>query len=161
VARIYVETTIASYLTAKPSRDVIQSAKQLVTQRWWEAGRHRHELFISELVLEESAQGDPDAAGRRMNAIQAIPRLAVSDAAALLAKRLVRGGGLPEKALMDALHVATATTHGMEILLTWNCKHIANPVTYPLLEAICAGAGFRAPILCTPFELEEGEDNED
>lgn len=78
------------------------------------------------------------------------------DAATLdLADKLVAGGGLPMNAHVDALHVAVATLNGIDILLTWNCQHIANPVTYPLIETICASEGLRAPVLCTPMELED------
>jgi hypothetical protein len=158
MATIYVETTIASFLTARPSRDLVASAKQLVTRQWWDDFRHKHELFLSELVLMEASQGDPLAAGRRLEVLSGIPLLLLEPKATLLARKLVAGGGLPAKAHVDALHVAVATLNGIDILLTWNCKHIANPVTYPLIESICAGEGLRAPVLCTPMELEVSDE---
>lgn len=161
MATIYVETTIASFLTARPSRDVVASAKQLVTRRWWDDFRHRHELFLSELVLMEASQGDPLAAGRRLEVLSGIPLLLLKPDTNHLARKLVEGGGLPSKAHVDALHVAVATLHGIDILLTWNCKHIANPVTYPLIENICASVGLRAPVLCTPMELEVSDESQE
>lgn len=159
MASIYVETTIASFLAARPSRDLIVSAKQLVTRRWWEESRQEHELFLSELVLAEASQGDAQAAQRRLEILRGIPSLRIGTDTAELARKLVAGGGLPGKAHVDALHVATATLNGIDILLTWNCKHIANPVTYPLIESICALEGLRAPVLCTPMELEASDDS--
>jgi hypothetical protein len=150
--KTYVETTIVSYLTAWPSRDLVRAAHQQVTREWW-ATRGSFELFISQFVLDEAAAGDAAAAAPRLDALREVALLDVTEDAILLAGDLVRGGGLPAKARVDALHVAMAAVHGMDFLLTWNCKHIANAATRGTIEDLCRTAGFEPPIICTPLEL--------
>ena len=151
-ARTYLETTIVSYLTAWPSRDLVLAAHQQVTRDWW-ATRGSCELFISQFVLDEAAAGDAAAAAQRLEAIRDATLLDVTEDAILLAGDLVAGGGLPPKARLDALHVAMATVHGMDFLITWNCKHIANAATRHIIEDLCRAAGFEPPVICTPLEL--------
>lgn len=123
--QVYVETSVVSYLTAFPSRDIVVAAHQQITHAWW-ATKDKFELYVSEAVLAEAGAGDPSAAARRLAIAAALPVLAISNEAADLAARLVEAGILPRKAFVDALHVAAAAVHGMEFLLTWNCSHIAN-----------------------------------
>ena len=158
---VYIETsTIPSYLTARPSRDVRATAWQQLTSQWWEQERPKYELFTSELVLVEAGSGDPGAAQRRLDSLQDIRQLTISDEAKLLAVRLVADGGIPVRAEADALHVATASVHAIDYLLTWNCRHIDNAATKPIVRSICAVAGYTCPEICTPLELlsEETED---
>jgi len=150
--KAYVETTIVSYLSALQSRDLVVAAHQQVTTDWW-AGRGSFDLFVSQLVVDEASAGDPTAAGRRMEALRDLTLLDVTEDAARLAKDLLEGGGLPMKARVDALHVAVATVHGMQYLVTWNCVHIANAARRGRIESICRRAGYEPPIICTPFEL--------
>ena len=128
--------------------------------QWWEQERPRYELFTSELVLAEARAGDADAAGRRLAALDNIPLLSVADEVKMLARRLMADGGIPPHAEADAIHVAVASVHGIDYLLTWNCRHIDNATTKPVIRSICAVAGFICPEICTPFELlsEEVED---
>lgn len=153
--RVYIETTIVSYLTAWPSRDLIRAAHQQITREWWQR-RDRFDLFVSEAVLKESAGGDQAAALQRREALQGIPVLDGSPQAIELAQGLVRSGALPPKAAVDALHIAVAAVHGMHFLLTWNCTHIANVATRGLIEGSCRAAGLVPPLICTPEELSEG-----
>jgi hypothetical protein len=150
--RLYIETTIVSYLTARPSRDLVQAAHQQVTREWW-ASRDDFTLFISQFVLDEAGAGDGDAAARRLDALRGATLLDITEEAILLASNLVVGGGLPAKARVDALHVAMAAVHGMDFLLTWNCKHIANAATRERIEELCRVDGFEPPVICTPLEL--------
>ncbi|WP_437976232.1 type II toxin-antitoxin system VapC family toxin [Sorangium sp. So ce295] len=150
--RLYIETTIVSYLTARPSRDLVQAAHQQVTREWW-AARDDFTLFISQFVLDEAGAGDGDAAARRLDALRGATLLDITEEAILLASNLVVGGGLPAKARVDALHVAMAAVHGMDFLLTWNCKHIANAATRERIEELCRVDGFEPPVICTPLEL--------
>lgn len=154
---IYVETTIPSYLTARPSRDLIIAAHQSVTRTWWESQRTEFELFVSLNVLTEAGAGDPGAAEERLNALAGIPLLEVTEEAIRLADRFVHDVPMPPKAAIDALHVAIASVHGMDYLLTWNCTHIANARLRPMLESICIAAGRVCPVICTPLELSEIE----
>lgn len=155
--RVYIETSVLSYLTNWRSRDLVQAAHQEVTSEWW-AGRERFELFVSDAVLAEAGRGDPAAAQIRLAAAEGLPALTATSEAQALAAALLRAAAMPAKAAVDAAHVAIATVHGMNFLLTWNCKHIANAVMRESIEAVCRRAGFRPPIICTPEELLLPED---
>ena len=152
---VYIETTIPSYLTAWHSPSLVMAANQEATRRWWEVSRPHFELFISQVVLKEAGIGDKKAAKRRLSVIEGMPELEVSTEAEVLATRLLVKSALPEKAKIDALHIAVAAVHGIEYLLTWNCKHIANAVMRPKIEGICRAADYEPPIICTPLELME------
>ena len=160
VRTVYIETSIASYLTARASRDLRAAAWQQTTIQWWEQERPKYELFTSELVLVEARAGDTDAAQRRLAALNDLLLLGVTDDAKDLADRLMADGVMPVQAAADALHVAVASVHRMDYLLTWNCRHIDNAATKPLIRSICAVAGYVCPEICTPLELlsEEVDD---
>lgn len=157
---VYIETSIPSYLTAKPSRDVRAAACQQITVQWWDEARTGFALFTSELVIVEASAGNPDAAARRLEALRGIAELAIDDEAQALAGQLLAGGGLPATAEADALHIAVAAVHRMDFLLTWNCRHIDNATRKPIIRSICASLGYSCPEICTPLELfAEGANN--
>ena len=149
---VYVETTIPSYLTAWPSRDLVRAAHQQITREWW-ARRDGFDLYSSRLVVQECQAGDAQAAADRLAALVGLPLLEQEAAEKELAEALVREVPLPAKAAADALHIATAAVHGMQYLLTWNCTHIANVALRPRIEAVCRSSGFDPPLICTPEEL--------
>ena len=151
--RVYLETTIPSYLTAWPSRDVVRAAHQQITRQWWETRRSAFDLVVSQLVLDECAAGDADAAKARLNELGGIPILGVTDAVTELAIKLVEELSLPPKAVNDALHIAITAVHGVEYLLTWNCTHIANAAFRTRIVATCRSAGHQVPMIATPEEL--------
>lgn len=152
---VYLETTIPSYLTARPSRDLVFAAHQEVTREWWQTRRKAYELFVSQTVLDEAGSGDPEAAADRLSVLAGIPLLEATEEAIRLAARLVQDVPMPPNTAVDALHVALATVHGMDYLLTWNCAHIANARLRPMIESVCAAAGRVCPVICTPLELSE------
>lgn len=152
-AKVYIETTIVSYLTARPGSDLIIAAHQQLTRDWWQNRRAVFDLFISQAVIEESSAGDQQAAKKRLQALAQIPALRLNEAALQLARDLVVRGPLPEKSGVDALHIAIATVHGMDYLLTWNCKHIANAEMQSSIAATCLLRGYEPPVICTPEEL--------
>lgn len=152
---IYIETSVVSYLTARPSKDLVKLACQQITQSWWSTGRLETLHFISPYVIEEANAGDPEAAAERIRAIQSVPVLPIATEIPTLADFLLLGGGLPAKARLDALHIACAAYHEMDVLLTWNCTHIANPAQLPVMRGLCAAKGYKLPELVTPFELME------
>ena len=149
---VYVETTVPSYLTAWPSRDLVRAGQQQITRDWWNH-RNEYELRVSSLVLAECGAGDADAAAERLVALAGVPILELSADAEALAAILMRDVPLPEKAATDALHVAVAAVNGVEYLATWNCTHIANAVLRPKIEAVCRREGYEPPVICTPQEL--------
>ena len=154
-SKVYLETSIISYLTSRPSRDLIIAAHQQITHDWWENHRHNFDLYVSQLVIEEAEAGDEVAAQRRLRALRGIPLLSLTEESVHLAEKLVRDGPIPPKAAVDAFHIAVATFHGMDYLLTWNFKHIANAVMRSGIEQVCRAAGYEPPIICTPQELLE------
>lgn len=153
--RVYIETTIISYLAARPSRDLILASRQAATEQWWQSQRTQCDLFMSELVMREADQGDDEARQRRIAVMEGIPRLAATRASEALAYRLLRAHALPSGAVDDAAHVAVAAAHGMDILLTWNCRHIANVMTAPRIRDTIEAAGYKAPTITTPQGLLE------
>lgn len=153
--KVYVETSVISYLTARPSNDSIKAACQQITRLWWDAGRTSVAAYISPYVVEEASAGDPLAAAERIEALRVLPVLPVAPEILELAEFLLLGGGLPVKARLDALHIACAAYHEVDVLLTWNCTHIANPAQLPVMRGLCAARGYRLPELVTPFELME------
>lgn len=152
---IYLETSIISYLAAWPSRDLVIAAHQGLTREWWQTQRTRFDLFISQVVVQEASAGDPDAAARRHQLMIDLPRASVTEEAIALAERIARDAALPPRANLDAMHVAVAATHGIGIILTWNCKHIASVTFRPRIESVCRSAGINPPVICTPLELME------
>lgn len=153
--KVYLETSIISYLTARASNDAIKAACQQITRHWWDVGRMGVSAFISPYVVEEASAGDTLAASERIAALRTITLLPIEPEILVLAEFLLLGGGLPAKARLDALHIACAAFHQMDVLLTWNCTHIANPVKLPVMRGLCAAKGYKLPELVTPFELME------
>jgi len=150
---VYIETSIPSYLAARPSRDMLAAAWQQVTLQWWEEARPQYDLFTSELVIAEASLGDRDAAAKRIAYLEGISELPVDEEPQILAERLIAGGAVPDFAQADALHVAVSAVHRIDYLLTWNCRHLDNATTKPLMRSICAVAGYVCPEICTPLEL--------
>ena len=154
--RIYIETSIISYLTMRPSRDVVVAGHQAVTVEWWETSRDRFELVASQLVAQEAGTGDPEAAQRRLRALEVVSLLEITDEASALARQLISAGAVPETSLEDALHIAIAVTNGVDYLLTWNCRHLANAAMRTRIDGVCLDAGYGPVVICTPEELLEG-----
>lgn len=152
---VYVETSIISYLTARQSNDLRSMANKSATIDWWDNQRSKYELVVSEFVIAEASLGHPEAAERRLAAIEGIMELQATEPVRALGQELISRNALPEKAEIDAYHVAIAAVNGIEYLLTWNCTHIANAITRPKIEATCRALGFEPPIICTPDELME------
>ena len=150
--KIYIETTIPSYLVARPARDLLQAARQQLTHDWWRLQRERHELFTSQVCLDEVAQGNAEMAVRRLQLLAPLAKLPATQPVESLTLQFMRGV-LPPAADRDAAHIALATVHEMDILLSWNCRHIANAAIQNRLRHIAEAAGFTLPVLCTPEEL--------
>ena len=152
---VYIETSVVSYLTARSSRNAVVAAYQEVTREWWRTARNRFLIFASELVVAEAGTGDADAARARLEILETIPRLRTSQDAVGLARTLLEGGAVPRLAGDDAAHIAIAVTNGIDYLVTWNFRHIANATMRSRIDDVCRGAGYDAPVICTPRELLE------
>ena len=152
---VYIETTIVSYLASRPSRDIVLAAWQEITRSWWEERKSAFDLYISERVISEVSAGDKIASQKRIEIIKGLQVIELTDEAVELANTLFTELSLPEKAIEDAFHIAIAITSGMNYLLTWNCKHIANAMMIAKVEKIAEENGYSHPIICTPQELME------
>ena len=152
---VYIETSVVSYLTARPSRDVVVAAYQEVTREWWRDAADRFDLLASELVIAEAGAGDPVAARNRLKVLEGIALLNASPEAEDLARHFVELGAVPREAAADAAHIAIAVTNGVEYLVTWNFRHIANAAMRVRIERACREAGYEPPVICTPNELME------
>ena len=151
--RLYLKTTVPSYLTAWPSRDLIRAGHQQITREWWAHRRSDFEIFVSQLVIDEAGAGDAVAARERLAVLADVALLDLTGEVDALASALVTSLALPAKAATDAAHIALAAVHGMHFLLTWNCAHIANAEMAVAIESGCRDHGFVAPVICTPEEL--------
>ena len=150
---LYIETSIVSYLTARLSNDLMVAAWQGATIEWWETQKDKFDLFTSQVTLEE-------AANRRLEALRGIPVLVITEAVKNLSKALMQNGALPARALDDSLHIAIAAVHGIDYFLTWNCRHINNAETKPLIRNVCANNRYSCPEICSPLELMGVDEND-
>ncbi|MBF0603813.1 MAG: type II toxin-antitoxin system VapC family toxin [Nitrospirae bacterium] len=154
-SKLYLETSIVSYLAARPSRDLVVAAHQQITAEWWEQSRHRFNLYTSELVIQEAGAGDLEAANRRLAFLAGLPSLNIHEKVMILAIALLDARAVPHQAVEDAYHIALAAVHGMDYLLTWNCKHIANATMWSRIGGICRAQGYEPPAIATPEQLQE------
>lgn len=150
---VYIETSIVGYLSARSSNNLILMANVEATRQWWDSRRFQFSLYISQVVLDEVARGDSAIAAQRIEILRDFPLLEVNQAVQNLAAQFLSQSNLPPKASDDALHIAVATVYGLDYLLTWNCKHIANAQIQKKLAQISLNAGYELPTICTPYEL--------
>jgi predicted nucleic acid-binding protein len=153
--RVYLETSVVSYLVGRLSRDVVVLGNQELTREWWANRRGEYELFISEIVVGEAALGDIELSRQRLEIAKDMALLSVTEDAERLAPLLLKAAGLAPNAETDALHMAVAAVHGMDYLLSWNCSHIANATIRRAIEKQCRACGYEPPVICTPQELIE------
>jgi predicted nucleic acid-binding protein len=153
MAKAYIETTIPSYYTARSARSILQAGRQLATRDWWDSGCSGFDLVTSTETLNEAGEGDPGMAKARLELLKGIRILPVTESAAGLARTLVASGLVPAIASPDAVHIALASVHGIDFLVTWNFKHIANPHIRERMRTTINEAGYRMPVMCSPEEL--------
>ena len=152
---VYIETTIISYLTAKPSRDLIIAAHQQITNEWWADVRPLVDCYISPFLIDEASRGDAVYAQKRLDEITDFAMLEVNEQIENLAQKYFAALQIPEKAKIDAFHLAVAAWHKMDYVLSWNCKHIASGRVQKTLREVNIRLGVHTPIVCTPEELME------
>jgi predicted nucleic acid-binding protein len=152
---VYIETTVISYLTARPSRDLVIAAHQQITRDWWEIALPNFDAFISPIVLEEIARGDIRAAQLRLEQVAAFPVLELTPEIRIIADAYFDAVQIPEKARLDSYHLAMAAWHGLDFLVSWNCTHIVSGRVRRIIETINTQSGIHTPVICTPEELME------
>ena len=155
---VYIESSVISYLTARPSRDLVIAGHQAVTAEWWDKHRLRYDVYVSPLVVEEISAGDASAAQERLRAIADIPSVTIAADAELLAFVLLASNAVPANSIRDALHIAISASQGIDYLITWNFRHINNASTRTMVANIVSSSGLICPVLCSPEELM-GEDD--
>ncbi|GDY22106.1 hypothetical protein LBMAG56_34530 [Verrucomicrobiota bacterium] len=155
--KVYIETTVVSYLTARATRDPIVAGNMRHSKNWWENERGKFDVYVSDAVIVEASEGDRDAVRRRMAFLSPLPALVTDNLARELARFVMASMVLPAKAEVDALHLAIAAVNGMDYLLTWNCRHLNNAFLKPKLEGLCQARGYVCPNICTPAELIMGD----
>ncbi len=153
--RVYVETTVVSYLVARRSPDVIVASRQRATRQLWEEYSDNFEFVISNIVLSEAREGDLIAAQQRLEVLADLTVLGMPTEAVMLVQNLIDAGAVPQYSLPDAEHIAIATVNNVEYLVSWNYKHIVNETKRNVINEVCQNAGFEPTILCTPTELME------
>lgn len=152
--RVYIDTSVLSYFTSKFSQNLKIAARQLVTRDWWQNCQNKFDLVASVLVVQEARQGNPEEVKARLDVLDTITTLELSEDALVLAENLVDEGAIPLPAFEDALHIAIATTaSGVEYLVSWNFRHIVNATMRPRINAVCHRANYEPIIICTPEEL--------
>lgn len=156
---VYIETSVVGYLTSWPRDDVTVAGHQNTTKQWWATAWQRFDLFVSQLVVRECSDGDATAVNDRLDAIDGLPVLPLTQAAETLAGTLIEGYAVPASQPNDALHIALATVHQVQYVVSWNFRHIVNASLRPAIERICHSGGYDPPILCTPEELMESNDD--
>ena len=152
-SKVYLETSIISYLTAFPSSDLITAGHQLTTFDWWENHRQNFEVVASELVIQEAGLGNMQMAQKRLAILKDVKILDINDEARNLAKMLVAKKAVPEKAAADALHIAIAVVEKIEFLATWNFKHIANAKMQAKIKGVIRAEDYEPSHICTLEEL--------
>ncbi len=152
---VYLETTVVSYYTSKPTRDIIVLAHQEITRQWWPKAIRQFDIFISEVVIEEASLGDQEVAKRRLEVLRDFPHLELNDEVEKMAQVYMERLEIPEKSFRDAAHLAIACIHSVDYLVTWNCAHLANGEVIKKLTRINESCGIQTPIICTPEELME------
>ncbi|MBK1832558.1 type II toxin-antitoxin system VapC family toxin [Roseibacillus ishigakijimensis] len=158
MATAYIETTIPSLYCGRPARRLIEAARQNLTKIWWDEQRQEFNLVCSQTVLDECSLGDPAMAAKRLEFLAEIPLLELTDEVATIAQALLSKQIIPTKAADDAIHIAVASVHQIDFLVTWNCKHLANPRNWRRISDCLAEFNYRASVICTPEDLL-GDDN--
>lgn len=151
---VYIETSIIGYLTARATSNLIVTANMQTTKSWWDNHRDKFDIYISEIVIEEVSRGDSEMAAQRLSIVKDFPLLEVTKSVDLLASEFIAKSNLPPFASYDAFHIAIATINELDYLLTWNCKHIANPKIQRKLTEIAQSLDYKLPTICTPYQLQ-------
>jgi predicted nucleic acid-binding protein len=158
MSTVYIETTIVGHIAGRVRSDPFVADRQQVARDWWRDHAPDYDVFISQLVIEECSEGDPSAAAERLEVVKDLELLQSTDDVDDLADALIAEQAVPASEPRDAFHIAIAAVNGVNYLLTWNYKHIANALLRSRIEQVCRDAGFEPPIICTPDELVGTDD---
>ncbi|TWU05333.1 type II toxin-antitoxin system VapC family toxin [Allorhodopirellula heiligendammensis] len=152
---VYLETTVVGHIAGRLHPDAVVNARQIVTRHWWDTAKDRYCLYASNLVLAECGAGDSDAGNERLEILQNVELLEIDTETGALASSLLANHAVPATEPRDATHIAVAAINGIDFLATWNFKHIMNPSTQHLIDAVCRDAGYEPATICTPEQMLE------
>jgi hypothetical protein len=156
--KLYIETSVVSYLAAERSRDLLIAARQQATTELWSRLLSTESVgFVSTLVHQEAQRGDPEQARKRIEAISSMGVLDIDQETQDLAKLILAAEAVPPEYPDDALHMAVAAVNGMDVLVTWNFAHLNNPIARMKIRQIVENNNYRCPEICSPEELLEIE----
>ena len=158
---VYIETSIVSHATSRPSSDPATAVLQTQANRWMDEQAANYDLVTSRIVLAEARRGDPGAAVRRLGMLADIPVLDENPDTDTVADALVSRSLMPESARLDAMHVATAALAGVQYLLTQNCTHIANARVLPRVYRLLDELGLSGLLIATPIEFLGGDKHDE
>ena len=151
--KVYIETSVVFHLTAGATAELFGEERRVATTEWWENQRPHFELFTSALTLEEAAGGDPEDSARQLDALARIPALEITDDVTALTDTLMHRRALHPHARNAAIHIAVAAVHDIPYLLTWRVRRLAYPGNMQRFRKLCEQQGYRAPVLCNPYEI--------
>ncbi len=155
--RVYVETTIPSfYHELRTAPDIV--ARRDWTRQWWNTATQRYELVTSPAVLDELASGFPERSADRLALVRDLPLLPIELAITEIVLAYIQHKLMPADPGGDALHLALASYHKCDFLVTWNCRHLANANKFGHLRRVNTMLGLFVPALVTPLELLGGSD---
>jgi hypothetical protein len=150
---VFLDTTIPSYVVGGASRDPLVARRQRITRIWWKRYRRHFELVVSDRVVREMRSGAAAKATERLRLTESIRPFVCEAHHETFAQELLRPGALPLKAEEDAMHIAVAAFNSVRFLLTWSCKHLANPTIARRVAQTCAAHDLVCPRICTPETL--------
>jgi predicted nucleic acid-binding protein len=151
--KIYLDTSVISYYTARPTKDIIQQAHQKISKEWWKKYHSKHQLYLSVYVINEIERGHAEAVTRRFEAVDSLPILDTSESVERLAVLILEELGIPEKSKLDGYHLAIAALNGQDYIVSWNFKHMANSRVRRIFKSICSDEGIICPEISTPEEM--------
>ena len=153
---VYIETSVVSYLVADQSVDIRIAGHQLATKECWFM-LSDYGVYISDTVVEEASRGNTVQSLKRLKAVRLFEVLEIDEDVQKLATNLLSSSAVPEKCPEDALHIACAAVNSIELILTWNFKHINNPFMLKKITQVVVESGWTMPVICSPEEFLEAK----
>lgn len=158
IEKVYLETSvIGAYFEERT--DIVSKAQRFWTRRWWDELRHSYEIVISQAVKDELQHPDFPHSNEALELIKDVPELTIEHEIRDIIKVYIQNQLMPQDPVGDALHLALASYHKCDYLLTWNCKHLANPNKFRQIRLCNNSLGLYVPTLCTPNQLIGGSDD--
>ena len=158
--QVYIETTIPSlYHTLRTDPESV--ARMHWTRQWWAEYGPQFELLTSPAVILELQQGSSENTEKRLALVAGLDLLDITDDVEQMVATYVERLVMPRDPGGDALHLAITSYYGLDVLLTWNCRHLANPSKMDHIRAVNRELGLPMPLITTPLNYVGGADDDD